>query len=944
MLLRYFVFFLLFGFGPGLFAQECNYQLLMRDAGGDGWNGDELTIRVNGVSTSYTLNFGNSDGDSLSVFFPVNDGDQVELDYTYGAFPEESSFDILNNNDSLIYAAGLMPDEGTNIASFTVACVACAPPPASSIEFFRRRSTSVNVRFLGLPAGEAPLYRVRFGGPDFNPATDGNGTTVTSPDTTFRINGLAPDSLFTFWIDAICRASNDTTAVRGPFRVRTLKRADVGVTLLAAPLSGCNLAAEDVTIGITNFGGEPQAFFNVDYSIDGQPAGVSTPDDGIFTGVVGVDSTEFFTFDTRAFLGVPGTYELKIWTLLEDDEVPANDTLTISVTHVPQIATFPYTENFEVTNGFWYPETPGLSDPSSWEWGAPDNVLIDRAPQGRNAWVTSLTTDYSFDENSFLLSPCFDLRDMEADPLFSCQLYVDTDDGFDGVSLEMTTDEGETWTRVETSPAGINWYNDLANQRWTGDGGFNGRFATVANLLDGAAGEIIQLRFAFRTAGFETAEGVLVDAVSIVERAARNLAAAQTTNLSTAACGSMTDSVVFRYTNLGTVAAENYTIGYRVNNGTVEEAMIAGPLGPGQTTTFTFTPPFDATVSGENRVEAWTDLDGDVQISNDTTVYFFRTRQDIPFFEGFSGGDLPAGWELNVNPLVGDRDGDGNEELYANLNENAPAFVVKTANYGLVEAGDSLKFQVSLDSFGTTGMNTEFLGPVFLKVRAFLNCNQLDTIVLDDIDLMGDSCIIIGLDDFADNSVQFEITTEWRSGDFWVAFDDVKIIRCPEDLALRANATATNTFGDNGRATIVPDAGLAPFAFAWDNGQNTSTVTGLAAGDYVITVTDAVGCTDVITVTIDINTSTDQATEVLDGLSVFPNPTAGALEIRLDLERTTRLGAEVYDLTGRMLRGIDFGRQTRLQERLDFSDLPAGIYLLRLRADDAARTIRVVKR
>jgi len=83
---------------------------------------------------------------------------------------------------------------------------------------------------------------------------------------------------------------------------------------------------------------------------------------------------------------------------------------------------------------------------------------------------------------------------------------------------------------------------------------------------------------------------------------------------------------------------------------------------------------------------------------------------------------------------------------------------------------------------------------------------------------------------------------------------------------------------------------------------------------------------------------------VLDGLSVFPNPTAGALEIRLDLERTTELGAEVYDLTGRMLKSQDFGRQARLQEQLDFSDLPAGIYLLRLRADDAARTIRVVKR
>ena len=943
MLFRYSIFLLLFGLCSGLQAQACDYLLKMYDAAGNGWNGDELIIRVNGVSTAYTLDDTAREGDSTSVFFAVNDGDRVEIGYTYGAFPEESSFDILNNNDEAVFASGPMPDEGNNIFSFTVACVSCAPPSASSIEFFRLRSTSVNVRFRSLPAAEMPEYRIRYGDADFDPATDGDGTVVTSTDTTFRINGLMPRESYAFWVDATCRTTGDVTVVRGPFFLTTRRRADVGVTQLAAPLTACNLGTEDVTIGITNFGGEPQDFFNVDYAINGQPAGVETPADGIFTGIVGVDSTEFFTFNTQAFLGIPGTYELKIWTLLPEDDVASNDTLTISVTHVPVITEFPYTEKFETDNGFWYTENEPFSS-SSWAWGAPGNVLINRTPQGRNAWVTGLTTDYGFDENSYLISPCFDLSGMTDDPLFSCQLYIDTDNGFDGASLEMTTDEGETWTRVETSPAGINWYNDLANQRWTGEGGFEGNFATVANLLEGAAGEIIQLRFALRTAGFEVAEGILVDAVSIAERAGLNLAAAQTTNVSTASCGSMTDSVVFRYTNLGTTAAENYTLGYRVNDGDVVETTISGPLNAGQTTTFTFAPPFDATSSAENKIEAWTDLTGDVQIDNDTATYFFRTRQDIPFSEGFADGNVPAGWETNVPPLVGDRDGDGNAEFYANLRDDQREFVLKTANYGLAEAGDSLKFQINLDSFNVAGNNSEFLGTVTLKVRAFLNCNQLDTIILEDINLMGDSCLRIGLDDYADNSIQFEITTTTEADDLWVAFDDVQVIRCPGDLGLRANVTATNNFGDNGRGVIVADAGLAPFRFNWSNGATDGTVGELAAGDYDVTVTDAVGCTDVISITVDINTSTDEATEVLDGLSVFPNPTAGFLEIRLDLDRATELGAKVYDLTGRMLRSKYFGRQTRLRERFDLRDLPAGVYLLRLRADDAARTIRVVKR
>jgi hypothetical protein len=51
----------------------------------------------------------------------------------------------------------------------------------------------------------------------------------------------------------------------------------------------------------------------------------------------------------------------------------------------------------------------------------------------------------------------------------------------------------------------------------------------------------------------------------------------------------------------------------------------------------------------------------------------------------------------------------------------------------------------------------------------------------------------------------------------------------------------------------------------------------------------------------------------------------------------------VYDLTGRRMLTKNLGQQLRLNEQLDFSSLPNGIYLLRLRAGDAARTIRVIK-
>ncbi len=69
----------------------------------------------------------------------------------------------------------------------------------------------------------------------------------------------------------------------------------------------------------------------------------------------------------------------------------------------------------------------------------------------------------------------------------------------------------------------------------------------------------------------------------------------------------------------------------------------------------------------------------------------------------------------------------------------------------------------------------------------------------------------------------------------------------PNNFALWVDADATNIicFGDeNGTATATPNDGVAPFTYEWSNGENTQTITGLALGEYEVTVTDAEGNTD----------------------------------------------------------------------------------------------------
>ena len=46
----------------------------------------------------------------------------------------------------------------------------------------------------------------------------------------------------------------------------------------------------------------------------------------------------------------------------------------------------------------------------------------------------------------------------------------------------------------------------------------------------------------------------------------------------------------------------------------------------------------------------------------------------------------------------------------------------------------------------------------------------------------------------------------------------------------------------NGQISVKPNGGQAPYKFSWSNGQTTAELSGLCAGFYSVTVTDALGC------------------------------------------------------------------------------------------------------
>jgi gliding motility-associated-like protein len=67
------------------------------------------------------------------------------------------------------------------------------------------------------------------------------------------------------------------------------------------------------------------------------------------------------------------------------------------------------------------------------------------------------------------------------------------------------------------------------------------------------------------------------------------------------------------------------------------------------------------------------------------------------------------------------------------------------------------------------------------------------------------------------------------------------------DMVVRANITNSSCTGATGALTATVTNGRAPYTYRWNTNATTATITGLAAGNYTVTVTDANNCTQTAT-------------------------------------------------------------------------------------------------
>ncbi len=81
------------------------YSVVLHDSYGDGWNGGSIDIYVAGNLVLDNVTLASGTGPE-TVYFPVEDGDEIYTTYVSGSWPSEISYEIMDTEDNVAYAVG----------------------------------------------------------------------------------------------------------------------------------------------------------------------------------------------------------------------------------------------------------------------------------------------------------------------------------------------------------------------------------------------------------------------------------------------------------------------------------------------------------------------------------------------------------------------------------------------------------------------------------------------------------------------------------------------------------------------------------------------------------------------------------------------------------------------------------------------------------------------
>src|SRR5690606_959178 len=153
----------------------------------------------------------------------------------------------------------------------------------------------------------------------------------------------------------------------------------------------------------------------------------------------------------------------------------------------------------------------------------------------------------------------------------------------------------------------------------------------------------------------------------------------------------------------------------------------------------------------------------------------------------------------------------------------------------------------------------------------------------------------------------------------------------------------TASSGSNGTAGVTVTGGVDPYTYSWtgSNGfaSSNQNLSGLAPGNYTVTVTDY--CGNIQTATVVVESSVGIKDNSMNNFAVYPNPSTGKFTIEFSQQLNEAYTISVLDLTGRVVyRTTD----SVSKKQIDLNNVANGKYILNVKSNTGSRNHSIVIR
>lgn len=814
----------------GLNAQNCEFTVRLFDQLGDSWDGAELVFKYNGTSNTITMNTFEQEETQI-IRFPEKA--EVTLEFVSGDFDGEVRYELYDNLGALIFSDGPSPRIGEVFEFKACGCQITTP----EVFYYDHREIWLTWNTINT---SNQRQVIEYGEKGF---TLGDGQVLTTTDSIIMIEGLDPYTEYDIYITSICFPDMDSTAL-DPLHLRTRRAVDGGISNIEPLSSGCDLEPVEFGFNIINYGGRPLTLVPVFYSVNDRLQAVTMPQDGLYTGLLGPDSSDYFFFDNKYEFPQPGDYKISVWTEIENDTTAFNDSASFTITNSPIITEYPYFESFEDWSGGWYPDTI-IQEHSMWKRAG---VL-----QGTESYDGSTVWRAREDVNkdnyiiASLISPCFDFSQLSGDPIVKMALNSDDFNKGDHVlAFEYTKDGGDSWESVSAESTAQNWYSRQGGIVWDAPmAPFE--WVLAENIIKGLAGESnIQFRIRYyRTGngGLDVSTGWQMDAFEIIPRSARDLAVQIIHEDLPVTCKEDQLNFDVRVRNLGLETSSSFSIFIAQDNGMELEFPYSFDLLPNRDTLLNFSLP--GLSSNTSEIAVRLEFEGDQVIENNDDLARLEVYPllSVPFNLEFEIGNFPQ-WDL-----------DSSENIFFNIDQFfveskdlAPGerWQIVSPTFGPFEAENDLQLEVNW-----TDENLEYvaLGDqdslcVFLSTDCFESVQLVGVFTMDNYDPTVDGSILaIDLSDFEGMTGTFILSFKNNGSTNIIASINQFNIRSCHQIGL-SSQIVYNTHPDstNSSIRVMGENGNSPYSYSWSNGINGPVNEGLSDDTYMVTLTDAYGC------------------------------------------------------------------------------------------------------